>query len=134
MGMAAANCKIDCKKIKPHGLNGTYRAIEISKAFVRGEFDFTFRETGLDLMYHTADDVTQGAKWELETVDNAELFGDGDTPGAMIGFKVTKKSGSVSSELRAAGFDPAVGDFMKGIYAMKDGENGITAFMYMALS
>jgi len=101
---------------------------------VRGEFDFTFHETGLDLMYHTADDVTEGSKWELETVDNTDL-GDSGMPGAMIGFKVTKKSGTPTpAELKSAGFDPTVGDYMKGIYATKDGENQLTAFMYMALS
>lgn len=136
-----ANCNIDCKKIKPHGLNGTYRAIEISKAFTRGEFDFTFRsDNSVDMMYHPADDVSAGAKWELAAGDANAItaLAHTDTPGATIEFTVKKASSSssavVNSQLEAMGFSLKVGDKLKGVYATKDGENHVTAFMYMALS
>jgi len=117
-----------------HGLNGTYRAIEISSEFLRGEFDFTFRDNGVDMAYHAGDDLT-GPKWELQSVDGSfKKLGSDVRDGAMIGFKVTKKSGVTPDELKATGFDPAVGDYMKGIYATKVGQEQVTAFMYMALS
>jgi len=126
--MVEANCKIDCKKAT--GVNGTYRAIEISNDFIRGEFDFTFRSDAVDLMYHPAGDASDGPKWELETVSMEGVNG-----GAMIGFKVTKQSGSeVGADLKAAGFEPKVGDYMKGLYATKVGQEQLTAFMYLALS
>merc|ERR1719162_569019 len=131
---ALANCNIDCKPVKPHGLNGTYRAIEISKSFSRGEFDFTFRDDGVDLMFHPTDDASSGPKWELATVNVSVLEGFKLGSGAMIGFKVTKKSGVNTPELKAAGFDPAVGDLMKGLYATKTGQEQVTAFMYLAFS
>jgi len=131
-------CKIDCKKDPhPHGLNGTYRAIEISNNFLRGEFDFTFRES-VDLMYHPADEVGKGSKWELQVEKVTPLSSGQGDDGAVVGFKVVKVSHAgaqgASAELKASGFNPSVGDYMKGLYATKEGQLQVTAFMYMALS
>jgi hypothetical protein len=137
--LAKENCKIACKIVPHHKLNGTYRAIEISKAFTRGEFDFTFRaDDSLDMAFHPADDVSKGPKWEL-TSDAAAvpIEGLGDTLGGTIGFTVKKVSAGdklVTDELKAAGFSLKVGDKLKGMYATKAGQDGVTAFMYMALS
>jgi hypothetical protein len=134
--MVAANCKIGCK---PTGnLNGTYRAIEISKQFTRGEFDFTFNsDDTLDMAFHPADDVSVGPKWELTEGTTVPIEGLGDTPGAMISFTVKKVAAGdklVEDELKAAGFSLKVGDKLKGVYVTKTGQNGVAAFMYMALS
>ena len=59
-----------------------------------------------------------------------------DTPGASIAFTVKKVSGATAAavQLRSAGFSLKVGDKLKGVYATKEGQNHITAFMYLALS
>jgi hypothetical protein len=135
-------CKAPHKCVKHNHTSviGTYRAIEISKSFMRGEWDFTFREKGVvDMAYHaTTDDSKQ--RYSLLVTDSKALTVDG-TPGASIGFTFTKvpstSTGAAHKEVALAGFTPQVGDKMAGIYATQDGHQTPPqkiAFMYMALS
>jgi hypothetical protein len=129
-----------CVVPPPSGPTGTYRAIEISKSFMRGEWDFTFRAKGVvDMAYHaTTDDSKQ--RYSLLVMGSKALTVDG-TPGASIGFTFTKvpstSTGAAHKEVTLAGFSPQVGDKMAGIYVTQDGSQTPpqkVAFMYMALS
>jgi hypothetical protein len=116
-----------CKKSNGTNITGTWRGIQISAAFSRGEFDFTFRDAGVMDMEYGGEKGDQKMVWGLKASDPSFRFAQLEA-GAPIGFSFT----SVPS---GGGTDPImakVGDKMSGVFTSSDGAYQITKYMYFA--
>ena len=120
-------CSTKCKKSNNTKIAGTWRGIEISEGFARGEWDFTFFKEGVMKIGYGGAEAKERMVWGLQA-DDARAFNGGRADGAPIAFTFTKVPAT-------SGADPLkakVGDKLSGIFATSAGSYSITKYMYFA--